>query len=254
METMARDSGRRVRRAAAGARARLRGQTFGLSLLLGLGLPSVAAAITAGELDDFQDGTTQGWVGGLNGAIPLVPPTVVADAGPMGPGDFALRVTGTGAVVGAGRAIVVNNVDPEWTGDYLTADVQEIMVDVRNLNDVPLTIRIGLDQPPLETGGGRWVSEGVVVPAASPWTTITFSVRPEDLLAGGPSAVDPVVTLADVGVLRILHATEASYMGDPIAGQLDIDNIEALPEPGLGSSLIGGIGLLYALGSWRRGC
>ena len=214
-----------------------------------------ALSIEAGQLDGFQDGTTQGWVANPGGGIgidPPFPPALAPDAGPNGLGDDALRVTGTGIAFMPGSRIVANNIRLEWTGDYTAAAIEGIMVDVNNLNAVPLTIRVGLNQPVGVFTGGRFVSAGIQVPASSGWMTLFFPIEADDLLPGDPSAVDPATTLADVGLLRILHADGNSFMGDTFAGQLDIDNVEAVPEPAIPVALSAGAAVLWLLRNRRR--
>ena len=72
------------------------------SIAVMLAWATEASAIAVGLLDTFQSGTTLDWVEGLGGAIAPIPPAVVANAGPGGSGDFALRITGTGSLAGAG--------------------------------------------------------------------------------------------------------------------------------------------------------
>ncbi len=217
-----------------------------------LGAPRPASAIAVGQLDDFQDGTTQGWVDALAGAISPVPPVVVADSGPGGSGDFALRVTSTGAVIGAGSKLVVNNVEPRWQGDYLAAGVDGLMVDVRNSGPTDLLLRVAVDGPAVGTNGGRWISPAVLIPAQSGWQTATLSLAPEDLLPGDFAATDAETTLANVAILRLLHASTASWVGDSVAAQMSIDDIEALPEPAAGTALLAGSLLVRRLGAKRQ--
>lgn len=46
------------------------------------------AQVTAGQVDDFEDGTVQGW---MEGAISPNPPTNIATGGPAGAGDNFLQ-------------------------------------------------------------------------------------------------------------------------------------------------------------------
>ncbi len=242
-----------VRRARALPNHRVaRGAAVGVLAIALLGVPGSASAIAAGQLDDFQDGTTQDWVDALGGAISPVPPVVLADAGPGGVGDFALRLTSTGAVIGAGSKLVVNNVDPRWQGDYLAAGVDGLMLDVRNVGASDLLLRVAVDGPAVGATGGRWVSPAALIPAQSGWQTVTLSLAPEELLPGDFAATDAEATLANVGVLRLLHASAAGWVGDSIAAQLLIDDIEALPEPRLAATLVIGSLFIRLLGSARR--
>src|SRR3954454_19630876 len=61
-------------------------------------LTRIASAVSIGQIDTFQDGTTDGWfAGGLGmGQVPPVPPQVIANGGPMGTGDQYLQITGLG--------------------------------------------------------------------------------------------------------------------------------------------------------------
>jgi hypothetical protein len=216
-----------------------------------VGASHPASAIVVGQLDDFQDGTTQGWVDALGGAISPVPPVVVADSGPGGAGDFALQLTSTGAVIGAGSKLVVNNVEPRWQGDYLAAGVDGVMIDVRNPGPTDLLLRVAIDGPAVGASGGRWVSPAVPIPAQSGWQTATFSLAPEDLRPGDFAATDAATTLSNVAVLRLLHATSPAWVGDSIAAQLWIDGVEALPEPAAGAALLAGVLFVRRLGAPR---
>lgn len=211
-----------------------------------------ASAIVVGQLDDFQDDTTQGWVDALGGAISPVPPVVIADSGPGGAGDFALRATTTGSFIGAGSKLVINNVEPRWQGNYLAAGVDGLMVDVRNPGPTDLFLRVAIDGPAIGATGGRWVSPAVLIPAQSGWQTATLSLAPEDLLPGDFAATEAEATLANVAVLRLLHVSTASWVGDSGAAQMSIDDIEALPEPAAGTAVLVGSLLVGTLGAQRR--
>ncbi len=233
-------------------RVRTANALLGFWLGLACLVPDFARAITDGQVDTFQDGTTQSWVDALTGAISPNPPTVVANAGPMGAGDFALRLTANGSVAGPGGRLVVNNVQPRWQGSYTVAGIHGILVDVRNPNTYAVTLRVGIDGPTLGTTGGRWVSPGIVVPATSGWRMLAFSLLPQDLLPGDAAATSAATTLANVGVFRIMHAPTATWQGAVVTGQLSLNDVEALPEPGLGLALFAGAWLLGSYGSRRR--
>src|SRR5882724_1444105 len=85
---------------------------------------SAVASITPGQVDDFQSGSTLGWLHGGN-SPPLPPnPSVVTTGGPLGANDAYLQSISTGS----GRADskqVVYNVD-QWTGNYTQAGISTI--------------------------------------------------------------------------------------------------------------------------------
>ena len=65
-----------------------------------------AGTVTLGQIDHFQDGTTQGWMRGL--PMNPAPPINVPDVGPAGVGDHSLQITSTGGG-GPGSRFVANN-------------------------------------------------------------------------------------------------------------------------------------------------
>ena len=83
--------------------------------------------ITNGQVSDFQDGTTQGWVSGPRNSNP---PTVLING--HGPGDHALEVVATGVFGPGGRLVTFNS--SQWTGDYLSADVTSACACLRKLS------------------------------------------------------------------------------------------------------------------------
>jgi len=180
-------------------------------------LASPASAISIGQLDDFEDGTTQNWISG--GPNPN-PPVWVSTGGPSGAGDAYLRIDGNG-IFGAGGNLVGFN-DAQWTGDYLAAGVSAIQADMRNVGDSGLGIRLLLEGP-----GGSWRSvDAQPLAVGGSWQQVSFSLE-ANALAGG---FDLDATLANVTRLRILHAPDFDV--EPVLGSLGVDNVLAIPEPG----------------------
>ncbi|MDJ0868774.1 MAG: PEP-CTERM sorting domain-containing protein [Myxococcota bacterium] len=214
-------------------------------LLLPIALP--AAAVSFGQLDDFQDGTTQGWI---HGGLSPVPPTNEG-GGRGGPDDRFLRNRSLGSGSGnpGSRHTVFN--PAQWAGDYTAAGVASISMWLANFGPTELAIRLNL-----EGAGGTFATETAAVlpaPGAAPvWTQVVFPVGPDDLtgdfLGGGSDVLE---TLADVSALRLVHTPEpATRLGIPqIEGVLGIDDILAIPEPTTG--LLAALGL-GALGAARR--
>ncbi len=193
-----------------------------LFLIALLTTPALAAAVTLGQVDDFQDGTLQGWASG--GPNPN-PPIVVADQGPDGAGDWALVATANGTGGAGGRLVIFNS--DQWTGDYLAAGVIAVGLDLLNLGMNELTIRLTLRGPGF--GDDFSTRQAAVVPAApGSYQRVVLSVLPGDLEFVGFGDGDVLATLADVTEVRILHAVLPARIGDIVAGQVAIDNITAV--------------------------
>src|SRR5438552_12086560 len=91
------------------------------SILVLLSATSATWAVTFGQRDDFQNGTTMGW---SEGGISPNPPTNIASGGPNGAGDSWLRNIASG-VGGAGAKQIMFN-QAQWTGNYVSAHVTQI--------------------------------------------------------------------------------------------------------------------------------
>ncbi|MBT3200876.1 MAG: PEP-CTERM sorting domain-containing protein [Phycisphaerales bacterium] len=173
-----------------------------------------------GQADDFQDGTTQNWTTGFSNPTP---PVNVADGGPQGAGDAFLRVVSSGIGSSGSRPVIFNFT--QWTGDYLTAGVDEIRMDLNNSGPNPLVLRLLLDG-----AGGQFHTDGVALAVASGWQSATFSVAPGSLISDG--GVDSSATMAGVTQLWIYHdPTAGLFPGPKIAAEYGVDNITAFPEP-----------------------
>lgn len=177
------------------------------------------AAVFVGQIDDFQSGTTQGWV---SGALNPHPPTVLLNGGPGGAGDNALELTADGSLSG-GKLVEFNTA--QWSGDYLTAGVTGIRMNVNYSGSTTLSLRLAFDGP-----GGRYASiTPATISSGSGWQSVTFSLLPGAFSSAG--GTDFALTMGAASTLRILHSTVAgSWTGDNVVGTLDVDNITAVPE------------------------
>lgn len=188
-------------------------------LIGALCLPPVSGAITAGEFDDFQSGSLEGWGSGVSNPNP---PANQADRGPLGPGDRALVLTANGTVGAGGKLVTFNT--SQWAGDYLSVGVTDIEIDLLNLGDEELTVRLVLSSG---TSSYATVDSAVLPAGGEVFTNASFSVRAGDLVpvagVGGVSSV-----LGNVTEVRILHSAAPSLRGDVVTGQLAVDNILAL--------------------------
>jgi len=191
-----------------------------LSMLVGVWQAEIVLAVTPGQVDDFQDGTTQGWSSGDPNPNP---PVNIPDGGPNGAGDNYLQITSTSGG-GPGSKLIVFNLN-QWTGDYIAAGVTVISAQMNNLGNTDLTMRLAFDG-----AGGRFSSaDGISLPAGSGWTTVVFPIEPSDLTSVGGSDVN--LTLSNVTELRILHNPNPSFKGAPIEATLGVDNIRADEPP-----------------------
>jgi hypothetical protein len=76
--------------------------------------PRLASPVTLGQIDTFEDGTTQNWLVGLLGAPHPAPPVNVPTGGPAGVDDNYLLLSAIGGV-GAGNRLTAINVS-QWGG------------------------------------------------------------------------------------------------------------------------------------------
>jgi hypothetical protein len=196
---------------------------------------SLHAGVGAGEIDDFEDGTTEGWQQPASSLVVNQP-----DGGPGGVGDNYLEVTSTGTTGPGSRLVVVN--EAQWTGDYtLLGPAVEISMMLKNFGPVPgvgptsdLHIRLGVERSlgDLVGAGGQWVStNAVVVPNDGQWHAASFVLDVSEMTqVNGPDSLPAV--LAEVTQMRILSAEAApSWTGDQIAGQLGVDAISITQVP-----------------------
>lgn len=203
-----------------------------------------AFAVSVGQADDFEDGTTQGWLAGLLGAMHPAPPVNVPNGGPAGAGDNYLQLTSVGGL-GAGSKLAVLNL-AQWAGNYAAAGVTGLSVDVRNFGPTTVALRLLLENPKGAAPTDLAITTPVILPPGGPWTPVSFSLLPGDLklLQGN---VD--VLLGGVTALRFFHGGADAFPGESLIAQIGIDNVRALgaqrvAEPGslalLTLSLAGG--------------
>jgi hypothetical protein len=206
-------------------------------------------AVSVGQVDSFEDGTTQGWrVSLLGSPSPAEPLNILG--GPAGTADNFLLLSSIGGS-GPGSRLGVANFLSQWAGDYLASGVQSISMDINNLGTSDLHLRLAFSDPivgPPENVA--FSDEGISVPAGSGWTSVVFPIQASDLQAG---LGDVTTALAHVTELRIYNSPTDNFPNpltpiDAIIGLLGVDNIRAtgatVPEqtsPGflLGAAFVG---------------
>ncbi|HEY0972315.1 MAG TPA: PEP-CTERM sorting domain-containing protein [Gemmatimonadales bacterium] len=213
---------------------------------------TVTAQITAGQTDDFEDGTTQGWIVGAAFDPPNpAPPTNVATGGPGGDGDSFLRLTALGGD-GPGSRLSVLNLNAQWSGDWLAAGITHVQMHAINMGSTDLFLRIMIADPiPGPPTNVAFSATPIFVPAGSDWMRISFPLFGPGGLVAVEGSLD--AALSGATELRLFHSEEFTFPPPAVEAVLGVDNITAavVPEPGTFILLGSGIVVLLAIG--RRG-
>lgn len=206
-------------------------------------------ALLIGQVNNFQDGTTDGWfAGGLGppGQMPPVPPHVVLTGGPGGAGDVFLQITGSGAPNAPGNRVVAIGPPQQWAGNYNALLPVSVAMDLRNLGQNALTIRLlfedPMNAPPVDEGV---TTLGIPLAVGGPWQHAVFPITPAGMtmLSGNANTL-----LGNVTLLRIISANLPGD-ADTIAGVLGVDNITLVrsaqvPLPGTIPLIAAGLAVL----------
>lgn len=186
-----------------------------------------AAAVVPNQTDNFEDGSTQGWVVAPLGQPHPAPPANVATGGPAGTDDNYLLLTSLGGL-GPGSRLVSLNLS-QWAGNYTAAGVSGISLDLRNQGNTDLHIRLLFEDPTSGPPTNVAMTEDVYLPAGGGWTTVAFGVNAGSLI---PVLGSVPTLLTNVTAIRIFSGVGAVFPPEPIAGQLGVDNIHALGAVG----------------------
>ena len=198
--------------------------------LIGAMSAGAHAGITAGQIDDFQDGTIQGWHNPVDGTFENL------GGGILGAGDRYLHVRTNGNPQGPGSTPAVFNLE-QWTGDYLSAGITSITMDIANftsptLPESDLNLRLVI----FADGGSIFTTTATVdLSADGIWRSVTFDVSEAGvtMVDGGFSYAE---TMDNVTRLLIRHQDgEPTGIGGTPAfpgAEYGLDNIRAVPAPG----------------------
>ena len=193
--------------------------TIAMVMLLGR---HAVGAITLGQIDDFEDGTTQGWREGFQSPNPT---NHIGSGGPTGVGDaFVENVSSGSSSVAGGKQVMFNR--SQWSGDYVSGGIKRIFADMTNLGSNPMSMRIAI-----KSGSTRYGStSATILPADGIWRRVSFGLNVTEMsMIKGAAALD--TALSNVSELRMLSAsTGPKWKGDAIAATLGVDNITASPN------------------------
>ncbi len=178
--------------------------------------------VVINQVDDFNDGTVQGWVTGkLNDTI------ITNQAN-------KLQVRAIGGTGQFGKLLVFN--ETTWSGDYIGQGITSIKLKLQNIfdpfgNGLKMRLAIGDGRAPgASPNGTTWFvsTTPVILTTSSGEVEAMFSIKEADLTRAQGAATYTSV-LSNVAALRITNATSATNpRGDDITiATLLIDDITA---------------------------
>ena len=188
----------------------------------------------------FDDGS-EGWQ-----------PWTTSSVNGITPGNSYLNIAADGEAE-AGKMITFSW-ETEWTGNYYSAGVTGIRMDISNMSDsdtVFLRVALANRASPQQTGGTWFISQNpIVVPMLSSWTNVFLPLNEGALVVvgnlSGELGTDSYQdTFSDIRNIRILSAAvPLGAIGDEFVGNVGVDNVALVPEPttlplvGLGSLIV----------------
>jgi hypothetical protein len=200
------------------------------------------SAPIVGRVDDFEDGTLQGWGGG-GGNNPDY--NNIPSGGPTGAGDNFLQIKRPTASNPFPFHLGTKNTTT-WTGDYLTAGIKAIAMDVNAISVTSVSGNLSLRIVLFGPGGAFSSKDATTVITSGGWQYVEFDLTRSGLVrvfGSGGSYIDPGAgidnltdTLGDVGTLLIRHDSNANPTPigshpEHILATVGIDNISALLGP-----------------------
>jgi hypothetical protein len=204
-----------------------------------------AGAISLGQIDTFQDGTTQGWTGGV-----LL--TNQPNGGPGGAGDRYLQLNTNGlANLGTYNKV-------QWAGDYASAGVTRVDFDLANFGPDTVSLRIMIVTPGCQgtgTGCTAWTStNATVLPAGSGWVKVEFGLNEVELtrVVGSDSLASVLANVERLHLRDDDGAPSPPGTASLVNAVIGVDNITALPEPSRGAGVAAGILALMCAELRRR--
>ena len=189
-------------------------------------------------VDDFEDGSTEGWT---VGQLSPFQPRNVPDGGPLGAGDNYLRMHASGDPSAAGGRVVILNRNGLWTQDLHARGVRQIEFDLLNLNSFfAFDLRFAF-----YTLGpnGFATRDAVHLVSDGKWHHIVLPFSESTMTNLGTMSFADVLTHFEE--VRILSSAAPSLRGDAMFADWGIDNIKvvAAPEPAGALAAVAAAGL-----------
>ena len=196
--------------------------TFYLTLLI---TSTISSQILAGHVDDFEDGTVQGWKHNLPN--PNEPVNIATD-GPAGVNDNFLRNSNSGTTGSGSKHIMFNKPpDNNWTGNYTAQGIVAIRMDIRNSGTNDLYLRVAFRGGP----NTSWMASTnpVVVSTGGGWRAIEIPIAASDftITQGTDTASDILLDVIEFRLLSNDGSEPSLHKGDLRVQVSEYDNITA---------------------------
>jgi hypothetical protein len=121
-------------------------------------------------------------------------------------------------------------------------------MDLKNFGNTDLSMRIGFKQE-IGPGAPGYVSPAFFLAAGSGWQHVVFTINMATMIPINSPFDFNTFFSGNFQEVRILNAINPDLNGEPIIGQIGIDNVHAVPEPSV--LAFGAIGALAVLLSFR---
>jgi hypothetical protein len=191
--------------------------TAAVCIVLSFKPAPLSAMVMPGQVDDFE-GSLESW--GAGGFTNPNRPTVVTG----GPSGSFMRLASNGSF-GPGGKLVVFNAN-QWSGNYLTADIGSIQMQVNNTGSTNLALRLIFD----DQAHGQTITtkDPINVAPGSGWITVSFPLDAANLMGGTFNTV-----MSSVTELNLVHSPNfvtTRAQSPNVTAQLGVDNITAVPR------------------------